>query len=203
MDLQGNVLEYAPKNTNGKEDFVYVSGPIQQKMFIQMLKAIEHDGEGLSEIVYPSGYSSTKRFLTSEELAHLQDVSGVISLLKSFWKLMLVMLLLAVGLMFYGSYPPLYLSTILWSISLLSGALYIVAKVFGLVNIFYGVHKLIFPAGHKWFFYYEESLMSTLLRAPDSFLVFGIILGFFTLVSFVIIYKAVLFSFSGAMSRFR
>jgi len=31
------------------------------------------------------------------------------------------------------------------------------------------LHVLIFPADHQWFFYYQDSLMSTLMKAPDLF----------------------------------
>ena len=39
----------------------------------------------------------------------------------------------------------------------------------GTKKVFYTAHTLIFPAGHQWFFYYEESLMTMLMQAPDLF----------------------------------
>ena len=39
----------------------------------------------------------------------------------------------------------------------------------GPTRVFYTAHTLIFPAGHQWFFYYEESLMTMLMKAPDLF----------------------------------
>ena len=36
-------------------------------------------------------------------------------------------------------------------------------------DVFYVFHEWVFPAGHQWFFYYQESLMSTLMKAPDLF----------------------------------
>jgi hypothetical protein len=31
------------------------------------------------------------------------------------------------------------------------------------------MHILVFPDDHQWFFYYQDSLMSTLMKAPDLF----------------------------------
>jgi hypothetical protein len=39
----------------------------------------------------------------------------------------------------------------------------------GAKKFFYWLHTAVFPDNHQWFFYYEESLMSTLMKAPDLF----------------------------------
>jgi hypothetical protein len=31
------------------------------------------------------------------------------------------------------------------------------------------MHIFVFPDNHQWFFYYQDSLMSTLMKAPDLF----------------------------------
>ena len=31
------------------------------------------------------------------------------------------------------------------------------------------MHEWVFPAEHQWFFYYQESLMTVLMKAPDLF----------------------------------
>jgi hypothetical protein len=49
------------------------------------------------------------------------------------------------------------------------GSLLTVLVLFGPVNVFYKLHTWIFPADHQWFFYYQESLMTTLMKAPDIF----------------------------------
>ena len=45
----------------------------------------------------------------------------------------------------------------------------IVFLIFGAKAIFYQMHVLIFPPDHQWFFYYQDSLMSTMMKAPDLF----------------------------------
>ncbi|MDZ7747429.1 MAG: hypothetical protein U5K43_00040 [Halofilum sp. (in: g-proteobacteria)] len=39
----------------------------------------------------------------------------------------------------------------------------------GPVDLFYWLHEQVFPPDHQWFFHYQESLMSMMMRAPDLF----------------------------------
>ncbi len=39
----------------------------------------------------------------------------------------------------------------------------------GPVKVFYQLHEWVFPDNHQWFFYYQESLMTILMKAPDLF----------------------------------
>src|SRR5690625_5358126 len=39
----------------------------------------------------------------------------------------------------------------------------------GPVRVFYALHDYIFPDDNPWFFYYQDSLMTTLMKAPDLF----------------------------------
>ena len=41
--------------------------------------------------------------------------------------------------------------------------------VVGPTEVFYQFHIWLFPADHQWFFYWQESLMSTLMKAPALF----------------------------------
>ncbi|MGE4478564.1 MAG: DUF1461 domain-containing protein [Deferribacterales bacterium] len=201
-DIHGHVLKFAPQNRMGKADFAFVGSGTHMKMFSEMLKSVENDGEGLAEITYPAGRNGKKALLTPDEVVHLQDVADLISLLRSFWRLMLIMLLSVVGIMIYGRYRPYGLTALAWSGALLGGALWLAVSKFGFVSIFYALHRMVFPEGHKWFFYYQDSLMSTVLKAPDSFIYFGVILGIFALLVFVAGYKLVQFILGALMNRF-
>jgi uncharacterized membrane protein len=39
----------------------------------------------------------------------------------------------------------------------------------GFREVFYAFHEAIFPPDHQWFFYYQDSLMSTMMKAPFLF----------------------------------
>ena len=45
----------------------------------------------------------------------------------------------------------------------------LIITAIGPKDVFYKMHTLIFPSGHQWFFYYQDSLMTTLMKAPDLF----------------------------------
>lgn len=45
----------------------------------------------------------------------------------------------------------------------------IILSLWGFTSVFYYLHTVIFPADHQWFFYYHESLMATIMKAPDIF----------------------------------
>ncbi|WP_085297109.1 lipoprotein intramolecular transacylase Lit [Cognaticolwellia mytili] len=45
----------------------------------------------------------------------------------------------------------------------------IVLSLWGFTSLFYYLHTVIFPADHQWFFYYKDSLMATIMKAPDIF----------------------------------
>ncbi len=49
--------------------------------------------------------------------------------------------------------------------------LLVVAVLFlwSFTSVFYYLHTVIFPADHQWFFYYQDSLMATIMKAPDIF----------------------------------
>ena len=70
-----------------------------------------------------------------------------------------------------------------------SATLLITFSVFGFTDIFYYLHTLVFPENHQWFFYYQESLMSSLMKAPDLFAGIGLSLVVIALIIYVIIYR--------------
>ncbi len=39
----------------------------------------------------------------------------------------------------------------------------------GPTKVFYWGHEVVFPENNQWFFYYEDSLMSTMMKAPALF----------------------------------
>jgi len=60
---------------------------------------------------------------------------------------------------------------------------------FGFTDVFYYLHTLVFPDNHQWFFYYQESLMSSLMKAPDLFAGIAISLSVTAAIIYRIIYR--------------
>ena len=59
----------------------------------------------------------------------------------------------------------------------LLAAVGLVLLIAGPTAVFYQLHIWIFPDDHQWFFYYQESLMSTMMKAPDLFGGIGATIG--------------------------
>ncbi|ADD67120.1 hypothetical protein Dacet_0320 [Denitrovibrio acetiphilus DSM 12809] len=199
-DIHGHVLEYAPQNRRGRADFVYVSPAYHLRIFGEMLHAVEHGGEGLAQISYPAGRGK-KKFLTGAEQTHLQDVANLLTAIRSVWYLMLAGFAASVVFMSYKKIRPYSMRTISLGTVVCGGVLYVFLSVFGFEKIFYRLHELVFPAGHKWFFYYQDSLMSTMLKAPDSFADMGLIMGAVSLGLFIVVYKLIQFGMNGFICK--
>lgn len=54
-------------------------------------------------------------------------------------------------------------------LAVLSAVIGIILAVIGPKAVFTQMHIWVFPPQHKWFFYYQDSLMSTMMHAPVLF----------------------------------
>jgi len=202
QDIQGHVHKFAPENRHGRENFVYTTPSVHISIFNEMLQKVEHCGEGLRDIEYTAGGAVTS-FLTEDEVLHLQDVADLLSFLRNLGKAAFAALIILVFAMVRYRIWPYYIYTALIIITgfFMTGALLLYR--FGFEKIFYLLHELVFPEGHKWFFYYQDSLMSTMLKAPDSFVDFGAVLGVCTLISFLAFYWIVSLIIRSFIDRYR
>jgi hypothetical protein len=135
------------------------------RLFNAISEAVHHQGEGLKEITFEYR-GSTRPLLRQPEVVHLQDVANLIDVLR------LASVFFAVvvvgGTLLLRRHKPRWriqgaLLGGLMSLSVLSIIL------IGPKQVFYHLHEMIFPADHAWFFYYQDSLMATLMKAPDLF----------------------------------
>jgi hypothetical protein len=201
-DIQGHVQKYAPLNKKGKKDFAFVTTPHHINIFYKLLKAVENNGDGLEDITYPVG-EEQKRFLTDAEVVHLKDVANLLASMRSYMQLNVFLLAVVVFCMVRWKVWPYYTTGALGAVVLLSALGTAFVWKVGFVKVFYALHTMVFPSDHQWFFYYQESLMSTLLKAPDSFIAFGVLLGVFTLTIFCVYFPLSASVVKKLISRFR
>ncbi len=113
------------------------------------------------------------RLLTSAEITHLNDVARLVSVLRP-----LAVLLSIGGSLWLRSKAPVLPGRELLFFS--AGVMVIITVVLvtvGAENLFYQLHRWLFPADHQWFFYYEESLMSMMMQEPNLFGAIAVIWG--------------------------
>lgn len=175
------IKKNVPKNTHGKRDFPVDDFQLHEKMFAEIVDAIHQQGNQqtntLSKISYFNHQSISKALLTKSEVVHLQDVANLLSSVEKLWWVNLLMLM---GMIFFYSRKEQTISVNSIRemptgkqkiISLLSFIILLVAilSIWGFTEVFYYLHTVVFPENHQWFFYYRDSLMATLMKAPDIF----------------------------------
>lgn len=185
LDIHQVIDKSVPRNTQGKRDFPIDNIKLHQKKFADIVTAIHQHGVGLAEITYINKQLNVQKLLTSSEVEHLQDVANLLDKVSFFW---LINLLIFSGLTFFycqnlkghtiektpsmaaktSRIMPTTKQKVLTVLILLLAVLVLLASV-GFTKVFYYLHTVVFPLDHQWFFYYKDSLMATLMKAPDIF----------------------------------
>jgi hypothetical protein len=169
IGIDRTIAVYAPQNRY-RQGFEQTTKAERNRLFAAIVDAIHNHGRGLQRLVYrnPRG-QSLDRFLRTAEILHLRDVAHLIDTVRPIG---LVATIVAGILLFtircQRMSIPSFVSLVL-GIAIPIGAAVGALLIIGPVEAFYWLHTLIFPPGHDWFFYYQDSLMSTMMKAPDLF----------------------------------
>ncbi len=169
VGIAEGIEEYGPQNRY-RTGFADTSRTTRVRLFGEINQAIHNGGRGLASIAYQSPtVDQPQTLLRAPEIGHLKDVANLIDTLK--WVSGLVLLLWALsclGIVLHRfSLPKLrYQLAAIGGVFLLAG---VVVFAVGPVELFNLLHIWIFPADNPWFFYYQDSLMSTMMLAPRLF----------------------------------
>lgn len=173
IGIAETIAEYGPQN-RFKDGFETTDRAQRITLFAEIVRAVHSGGEGLEEISYrAAGRTRAIALLHEAEIIHLQDVAHLIGATR-----LLVMLTAMLWVVWTlakirrkAPFPPLtqQLGKLLGVSVLIAGLL----GVFGFEAVFYQLHIWVFPAEHQWFFYYQDSLMSTMMQAPVLFAYIG------------------------------
>lgn len=182
LNINQHIVVYAPQNLHylGLE---HLTKAEHTALFGHIVDAIHQHGQGLSEIVFYYG-TVLQPLLTQAEITHLQDVANLIDVANRIVLLsfLLVVLLLLYPLFNARGYPKFNAKTLCCVYLLISAFFWGSIIVLGPTTVFYWLHTIIFPVDHQWFFYYQDSLMTTLMKAPDLFGAIGATLVLYSLV---------------------
>lgn len=160
---------YAPQNRY-RQGFEQTTEGERSRLFAAIVDAVHDHGRGLRKLAYHDAAGRPlDKLLRGPEVVHLRDVARLIDVLRPAAitaSVVFVLLLLAIRRqrLSMPSAKSLLLGVVA-PVVVLSG----VVLAVGPVQVFYWLHTLIFPPGHEWFFYYQDSLMSTMMQAPVLF----------------------------------
>ncbi|MEO6698646.1 MAG: DUF1461 domain-containing protein [Paraperlucidibaca sp.] len=167
LDLRAQIAEFGPQNRYIL-GFDTITPEDQQAAFNAIVQAVHAGGAGLSEIHFTDVNGVSKALLREPEVVHLHDVAVLMQHLYEALVWIAASTALGLWLMRHR------INEIRWRWQgglLLLVLMLITIMLFaaGFEAVFYQLHRWIFPVGHQWFFYYEDSLMSTMMKAPDLF----------------------------------
>lgn len=186
-DLGAHIKKYAPLNRY-RDGFELTTREEHQRLFGDIAEAIRDSGNGLGSLVYKDPDGKTLGvLLRPAEIIHLTDVAKLVRTLE---RAGIAAVFVLVAVLITVRRQRILLPSPVRLFALAAGSVFVISMgiiVAGPVDVFYGLHRRIFPSDNQWFFYYEESLMSTLMKAPDLFGYIAVILVALTLLFFGLI----------------
>ena len=190
MSLDETIAQYGPENRY-KKGFELTTDEERFRIFAEIVTAIHQDGEGLDEIRYHNAQGKVlDTLLRPPEVVHLQDVANLLDkLAMASW---CVLFLTAMLVIYMFKQRALSFSALKLFWKTLAGVvvLGVVVVLYGAEDVFYQWHTLVFPKGHQWFFYYQDSLMTTMMRAPDLFAAIAVLWVSLGLIYFFVLLKS-------------
>lgn len=189
LQINSVISKNVAKNTQGKLDFPINDFALHEKMFTDIVESIHQHGSGLADINYLNQQAISQKLLTKSEVQHLQDVANLLDKLMKIWWFDLLILLCLI-ILYARKQKHLLISasrvkankSLIGALGemptgkqkLVSLACFILLVIFmlglwGFTQVFYYLHTVVFPENHQWFFYYKDSLMATIMKAPDIF----------------------------------
>ncbi|HLR17784.1 MAG TPA: DUF1461 domain-containing protein [Alcanivoracaceae bacterium] len=134
--------------------------------FQQIANAVHNNGVGLADITYVY-HGHTIKLLTHAEVVHLEDVARLFQRVKTTSFLLFLLWPVLAWAVFKKPLPSFSARFIAAFLGLAPLLLWLL--IAGAEAVFYQFHIWLFPPEHPWFFYWEESLMSALMKAPYLF----------------------------------
>lgn len=175
LNLDQHIAEYAPQNRY-KQQFESTTPADHWRLFGEITDAVQNSGKGLGDIRYPLPSGQTTPLMHEAEVVHLQDVANLIDVFYATGVSCLFMWLGLIALTYWQRLVPPASKYILLGFLAATLVIALAIVLIGPTAVFYWLHVQVFPEGHQWFFYYEESLMTTLMKAPDIFAFIALLL---------------------------
>ena len=190
LDIEQHTLKYGPQNRYRK-GFEHTSREERIRLFSEITTSIHQNGQGLKALTYHDGRTGKPidKLLHTSEIIHLTDVAHLVNKVLV---LGAVTFLLWIGFMWafvkgWIKIPGLK-QLLMGTIAFVSFSALLVI-IIGPVEVFYAFHEWLFPPNHKWFFYYQESLMTILMKAPILFGYIAILITLLGLLIFIPLHR--------------
>lgn len=168
LDMDKHIAEFAPLNRH-IHGFQFTQPKDHWELFAQITDSVQHNGKGLADISFSLPNNTKLPLMHTAEIIHLQDVSNLINKFYIAGSLGALIWIIFLWLAYRQKLAFPSVRNIVFGFC---GGIFIITSIIlsvGATKVFYWFHTKVFPDGHQWFFYYEDSLMTTLMKAPDIF----------------------------------
>jgi len=194
LSIDETILEFGPQNYY-KKSFELTSKEQHISIFSDIVKAIHNDGADLTKINYTYtnklNQKVTSTFLHNAEVIHLQDVAHLLNLLlKMALGFLFIWCVLSFSFIYQKKPLPSFKSQLKCMLLFISTAV-LVVLILGPQKVFYWLHTVVFPTDNKWFFYYQDSLMTTMMKAPILFSPISVVLVVLAVCFFIVLNLAI------------
>ncbi|WP_022850548.1 DUF1461 domain-containing protein [Limisalsivibrio acetivorans] len=186
INIEETIKKFSVRNEDkAKRGFYNTDKDQHVEIFREINEAVNNAGMGLDKITfYDQGRKETVSFLTTDETLHLFDVAGLVFVFEFSSYMFMVIGLFAIIFM-ANQRVRMYSLKLVFPVSIvLIGVLTGIVMLIGPRDIFYTLHKIVFTE-HQWFFYYEESLMAILMKAPVIFGYISVFLVILTILFYI------------------
>ncbi len=188
LSIEQHITKFAPQNRQGKAGFEKTTYEERIELFRSIGHAVNNSGEGLRTLEYQAHPQAAPiLLLTDPEATHLEDVANLIDLLEPIGLAATALLIVLVLVAFITRMPLPGLKVSLLTLFVLALLLTLTIVAVGPHNVFKALHEFVFPADHAWFFYYQDSLMTTLMKAPDIFFAIGAVWALLAVIVYLLI----------------
>lgn len=193
--------KYGPQNRY-KPGFADTTRAQRIALFAQINKEVHGDATGLARISYRTHSSRGQTaLLRHPEIIHLIDVARLIDRVAIVAYCCILCWLLLVGRCLLRKRRLPSIGKQFVAVFGLVAFASLLIMVIGPERVFNQFHIWLFPKDHPWFFYYQDSLMSTLMYAPYLFGWIALSLVFLALSFFVIVNSALWWLTQGIIKK--
>lgn len=189
LSIGEHIDHWAPQNRY-RRGFETTTREQRLGLFAAISEAVHHQGAGLASLQYRDDRGRTHQLLRQPEIIHLRSVARLIDGLFIAGYVALGGLLISIAMMRATGTPVPRLSRVFLWAGAVTAAATVLTLAIGPTRVFYTAHTWVFPPGEQWYFTYPESLMTTLMKAPDLFGGIAVLLVAATLIWFALLMAA-------------
>jgi hypothetical protein len=187
--IESHIAEFAPQNRQNRINFELTSKNERIRIVGKILRTVNSKGVGLETIKYfNTDGVPVNLFLTLAEVEHLKDVSVLVHLMNSIAFILMIIFIIIISLAWrYKTTTP---SLLMLTCSMVGFVIITTGCIIfiGPQIVFNELHEWVFADKSEWHFYYQDSLMTTLLKAPDTFATIAILMTAIALIFWLLIF---------------